>query len=525
VSYFSPSFSQPFPRAAVSSIDPLASQAAIDLLRRGGSAVDAAIGANAVLSVTAPDQCGLGGDLVALIFSPPSARGPAQVQSLQAIGHAGAGASADAVRAEGHQSIPRSCLGALTVPGAVDGWLALHHKFGKLRFDQVVDTAIGYANDGFPASPRLQRNYAQLRGFVSGEPLGAFLARTATPTPLVRRPGVARTLAAIAKLGREGFYAGEFGAELMKLGEGVFRPDDLATPIARFADPLTATIFGHTLSTNPAPSAGYLILGALAKLDAMPTEVGTPDWYASLINAFTTSSWMRAYHHDANDLKAVLDGKVSASTPRTKTIAVGPDTTAITAIDETGLGVVIVQSNGHAFGSRLATPDTNIFIHDRGAVGFNLIPGDANELAPRKRPRHSLAPIIAQTKSGELAMVAGTMGGDRQPSILAQVITAALRDGLGPSDALIQPRFAFRSPSSNELSGFDTYDGNDEPILMIEEHLVPSVLAELEAQLGPIAQTPAFGSESGVAHLSIRHVNGWITASDPRSEAVGIAGY
>ncbi|MEX6430581.1 MAG: gamma-glutamyltransferase [Ferrimicrobium sp.] len=524
MSYFSPSFSQLFPKAAVSSIDPLASQAALDLIRHGGSAIDAAIAANAVLSVTAPDQCGLGGDLVALVFCPPSSRGPAQVRSLQAIGHSGTGASADILRSQGHGSIPRSSVQALTVPGAVDGWLALHQKFGRLRLDQVLDAAIDYATNGFPASTRLRRNFEQLRGFASAAPLGDFLGSTSVQ-PLVRRPGVGRTLAAIAKLGREGFYAGEFGAELMKLGEGVFRPDDLATPIARFSDPITSTIFGHTLSTNPAPSAGFLILGALAQVDTAPTEVGNADWYIALIEAFKKTAWMRAFHHDEIDLNAVLTNTIPAAAPRTQTVAAGPDTTAITAVDTNGLGVVLVQSNGHAFGSRLATPDTNIFIHDRGAVGFNLVPGDANELQPKKRPRHTLAPIIAQTPQGNLALLAGTMGGDRQPSILAQLVTGVLRDRLSPSDALVQPRFAFGSNSPSELSGFDTFDGIEEPIVTCEEHLIPSVLSELTRRLGAVKSTPAYGSDSGVAHLIIRHPSGWVTASDPRSEAVGVTGF
>ncbi|WP_298207467.1 gamma-glutamyltransferase [Ferrimicrobium sp.] len=509
----------------MSSIDPLASQAAVHLLRNGGSAVDAAIGANAVLSVTAPDQCGLGGDLVALVYSPPSSRGPAQVQSLQAIGTSGSGASAEFLRADGHRTIPRSSLGALTVPGAVDGWLALHHKFGKLRLDQVLEIAVSYATDGFPASSRLRRNFEQIRGLASGAELGGFLGTMAGTTPLVRRPGVARTLLAISKLGREGFYAGEFGAELMKLSDGVFRPDDLARPIARFATPLEANIFGHVLTTNPAPSAGFLILGALAQLSGTTATAGDANWYIELIEAFRTTSWMRGYHHDNVDLASVLAGTVSPNVVRTHTVSAGPDTTAITAIDANGLAVVIVQSNGHAFGSRLATPDTNIFIHDRGAVGFNLIAGDANELKPKARPRHTLSPMMAQDANGDLALVAGTMGGDRQPSILAQLITATLRDRSEPSDALVQPRFAFTSTSVGDLSGFDTYDGTQEPAITCEEHLSSSIFDELIGRIGVVTPTPAFSPESGVAHVTLRRSNSWIIAADPRSEAAGIAGY
>jgi gamma-glutamyltranspeptidase/glutathione hydrolase len=244
-----------------------------------------------------------------------------------------------------------------------------------------------------------------------------------------------------------------------------------------------------------------------------------------LIDAFQATAWMRGYHYDGADLAAVLKGQIVNSAPRTHTVALGPDTTAITAVDPHGLGVVIVQSNGHAFGSRLATPDTNIFLHDRGAIGFNLIEGDANELRPRARPRHTLAPMTAQTPDGNLVMLAGTMGGDRQPSVLAQIITAALRDHQDPSDALSQPRFAFRAQHTGDLAGFDTFDGDQQPVLCCEEHLHSSVYDDLVNRYGPIEKTPAYGSDSGVAHLTVRGPNGWVIAADPRSEATGIAGY
>lgn len=508
------------PHCLVSTIDPLASVAGLDVLAQGGSAVDAAITANAVLAVTSPDQCGLGGDLVALLYSGPSARGAAVVESLLAIGRASSGASSAALRDNGHTSIPRRSLDAITVPGAVDGWLALHQRYGRIRLDQVLAPAIAYAEEGFPSSDRLVRHLEALQP-PDAHPLVGELRIAPTRPAILRSPGTARVLTAISKLGREGFYAGEFGAELVQLTEGRLTPSDLATPQAHFVEPVAADAFGYTLLGTPAPSASFLTLGILAALDKRPSQPWSSDWFNELIAATRASSWMRRYHYDGADVPAVLRGL--RPEPTTRTGRLEGDTTALIAVDRHGTAAVLVQSNGHAFGTGIATPQTGIFLHDRGAIGFNLVEGDPNELRPGARPRHTLAPLVALDDAGRLVALAGTMGGDRQVTIMAQLMAASLRDSADPSEVLAAPRFAFKGEGTGDLAGFDTWD-RDHRTLGVEAHLPDEVFTDLTARLGPLARFEAFSPEHGVAHLAVRRGDLWLSAVDPRSEQGSVVG-
>jgi gamma-glutamyltranspeptidase/glutathione hydrolase len=508
------------PHCLVSTIDPLASAAGFDVLAQGGSAVDAALAANAVLAVTSPDQCGLGGDLVALIYSGPSARGAATVAGLVAIGRAPSGASSEALRSQGHERIPRHSIDAVTIPGAVDGWLQLHQRYGRIRLDQVLAPAIAYAEEGFPASPRLVRHLEQLTT-SSTHPLVAQLHSSTDRPAILTSPGTARVLTALAKLGRDGFYAGEFGAELILLSEGRITPSDLATLQSEFVEPVAAGAFGLTLLGTPPPSASFLVEGILTALDPRPQHPWSASWFAELIDATRTTAWMRGYHYDGADARAVLAG--ARPERATRVGRLDGDTTAIVAIDRQGMGAVLVQSNGHAFGTGIATPETGIFLHDRGAVGFNLVPGDPNELRPRARPRHTLAPLVAIDAADRLVAIAGTMGGDRQVTIMAQLMAAALRDGQNPANVLAAPRFAFASDGSGDLAGFDTWDRDDRS-LGIESHAAEEVHTALAARLGPLARLESFAPEHGVAHLALRRGALWLSAVDPRSEQGAVVG-
>src|SRR5437764_12708946 len=183
----------------VCAVDHLAAEAGLDMLRRGGSAVDAAIAANAVLTVTTQHMCGLGGDLFALVHIP----GQPEPFALNASGRSGSGADLARLRTEGHATMPLfDDIRSVPVPGCVDGWVALHERFGRLPLNEVLEPARGYAADGFPASAMLARAAATVASRPGGE---AFAAAT-HPGAIVRRPGVARTLEAIGTGGRDAFY-------------------------------------------------------------------------------------------------------------------------------------------------------------------------------------------------------------------------------------------------------------------------------------------------------------------------------
>ena len=244
-------------------MDHLASSAGFGILQAGGSAADAAIATSAVLAVTTQHMCGMGGDLFALVHD-----GGWEPAALTSIGHAGAGADAAAMRGEGLTAIPmRGDVRAATVPGCVDGWLALHERFGRLTLREVLAPARRYAADGFPASPLLAKAAATITGVAGADDYlrpGGLRAGDR-----VRRPLVAAVLDDIVDRGRDGFYGGSFGEGLLSLGAGLFSPDDLARPLAHWDPPLRATAWGHQIWTVPPPSQGYLALAGARIADGL----------------------------------------------------------------------------------------------------------------------------------------------------------------------------------------------------------------------------------------------------------------
>ena len=253
------------PHGMVCSVDHLASSAGVAVLRRGGSAADAAVAASAVLAVTAPHLCGPGGDLFALVHTP----GEGVPAALNASGRAGGGADPGRLRAEGNDVMPfHGDVRSAPVPGCVDGWLALHERFGRLPLADVLAAAISYAANGFPASPLLAAVQPLLEGVAGADDL-------LDTTPLragdcVRRPGVALAFAAIVEHGRSGFYEGAFGDGLLDLGAGEYTADDLSRPLADWVEPLAARAWDHDLWTIPPNSQGYLTLLGARIADGLP---------------------------------------------------------------------------------------------------------------------------------------------------------------------------------------------------------------------------------------------------------------
>jgi gamma-glutamyltranspeptidase / glutathione hydrolase len=272
------------PHAMACAVDHLAAGAAIDVLRRGGTAADAAVAASAVLAVTSQHVCGMGGDLFALVGS----RGDAPT-ALNASGRAGSGADAARLRAEGHRRMPATGdVRAVPVPGCVDGWLALHDRYGRLPLMEVLAAALDYAQAGFPASPTLVLSAREVHHL----PGAGDFAAAATTGALVRRPALARTLETLATHGRDAFYGGEFGKGLLELGAGEYSPDDLARCQADWVRPIAVEVWGHRLWSLPPNSQGYLLLAAAAVAAdlPLPTEVDDPLWAHLTIEAIRAVS-------------------------------------------------------------------------------------------------------------------------------------------------------------------------------------------------------------------------------------------
>ncbi|WP_285660723.1 gamma-glutamyltransferase family protein [Actinorhabdospora filicis] len=449
------------PAAMVCAADQLAAQAGVSALRAGGSAADAALAANAVLSVTSPHLCGMGGDLFALVHQ----RAGAPV-ALNASGRAGSGADPARLRAEGHAVMPlHGDVRAVTVPGCVDGWAELHARFGRLPLPVLFADAIRYAEEGFPASPLLVAALPR----VAGAEGAADLLSATHPGARVRRPGVARTLRAIAEGGREAFYGGEFGRGLLRVGGGEFAEADLK-PVAGWVEPLGRRVFGHDVWTIPANSQGYLTLLGLAVAEGLglPRDASAADWAHLLVESARVAGHDRpdALHEDA-DLAALLtDAAVAARRDLVRRdrraeladLTTPGGTTYLCAVDGEGTGVSLIQSNASGFGSGLFEPSTGIGLHNRG-LGFNLVEGHPAEYRPGRRPPHTLAPALVTRPDGSLRAVLGTQGGDAQPQALLQILARLLYLGETPGAAMAAPRWRIASGT-----GFDTWADAGAPV-------------------------------------------------------------
>jgi gamma-glutamyltranspeptidase/glutathione hydrolase len=511
-------------RAVAASADQLATQAAMEIFVRGGNAVDAAIAANAAIAVTGPHLCGLGGDLFAIVRTPAG-----ELVGLNATGRAGSGADPDALRAEGHATMPlRHDIRAATVPGAVDGWMLLHERFGHLDLATILAPAVRLAASGFPASPLLVGSLGTLDA-AARERFTELVEQATAPGALVRRPGVALTLQGIVGGGREAFYGGAFGEGLLTLGDGLYSEADLATVQADWVTPLTARAWGVELATIGPNSQGYLFLGAarLAEAIGLPPDPTDAAWAHLLVEAAATAGFDRPdVLHDAADgaaLVAAIEARaalVDVERAGRRPVATAPgDTTYLCTADGRGMAVSLIQSNASGFGCWLVEPTTGINVHNRG-LGFSLQPGHPAELAPGRRPPHTLCPAMA-TRDGDLAAVFGSMGGDAQPQILLQLAARLFGGAEGVADAIAAPRWAL----TGRASGFDTWTSGRPPGVAVEGQAPDAWRSGLAARGHDVAAAPAFDSGFGHAHAIVVEPTGtFAAAADPRARVGAAAG-
>lgn len=506
----------------VASADQVATRAGDLVFERGGNAVDAAIATNAAIAVTGPHLCGMGGDLFALIHSADG------VVGLNSSGRSGSGSDPGALRAEGRTEMPfRHDIRSVTVPGCVDGWSALHARFGSLPLSDLLAPAIELAESGFAASPLLAGSVARLD--ENGRRQLDELASQATHTgAVVRRPGAARALRAVTESGRDGFYGGEFGEGLVELGHGYFSAADLATAQADWVDPLSTSAFGVDLHTIGPNSQGYLTLGGALLADTLdlPDDPDDERWAHLLIEAAKMAGYDRpdVLHEDANgdDLLDAIGGRADHLDPdraSNYSVSTGPgDTTYLCTAEADGLAVSLIQSNASGFGSWLAEPNTGINLHNRG-LGFNLIDGHAAEFGPGRRPPHTLSPALA-TSGDRFVSVFGTMGGDAQPQILLQIVARLFRHGQSPAAAINAPRWALSGPST----GFDTWTAPDGQVVELEGHS-PGSWSKLSDRGHRTNTNPPFDSGFGHAHAITLDSNGVLAgAADPRARVAAATG-
>ncbi len=455
----------------VCTVDHLASGAGLRMLSNGGNAVDAAIAASAALAVTTQHMCGMGGDLWAIVHEPGTS--PA---ALNASGRAGSGSDAAAMRSEGLTMMPfRGDLRAVPVPGCVDGWTALHDRYGSLPLEELLAPAVELAELGFPASPMLGA-ISRLVGDVEGNDDYVVDGKPVANGQMVRRPGIARSLRAIVAGGRSGWYEGEFGAALIELGKGLYSSADLARSQADWVEPTSADAWGHRLWTVPPNSQGYLSLAGAVIADGLdlPEDPDDPLWAHLLIEAAKQAGFDRAgsLFEGADGQALVAESRLAArraaidpnvaSSLRPPAAAGG--TIYLCTTDRNRMGVSLIQSNAADFGAHIAVPGIGVFLHNRG-IGFSLEQGHPAELAPGRRPPSTLAPALVTTTEGDLRSVLGTMGGDGQPQVVLQMMARMLQLGQSPGTNLSSPRFTLTQP---DAVGFDTWSKPDQMTVAIE---------------------------------------------------------
>ena len=509
-------------KGMVCSVDHLASGAGAHVLRTGGNAADAAIATSAVLAVTTQHMCGMGGDLFALVHH-EDGTAPA---CLDASGRAGTGATtaADDLRSEGLNRMPTDeDIRAVTVPGCVDGWVALHERFGRLPLGDVLTPAISYATEGFPASPLLAF-MVPLIEHVDGA--DDYTAAPVHPGSLIRRPGVASTLEAIAEGGRTAFYEGPFGSGLQRLGAGLFSADDLRQTQATWRAALGTAVWEHVVWTVPPTSQGYLSLAAARIAEALGLSASGPP-PGSGERAHLLVEAARLAGHDRNAVlfdgadgdgllsDQRIDARVRLFDPgrRADVPALGAegDTIHLCTADGEGMAVSLIQSNARGWGVHLAVPEVGIFLHNRGQA-FSLTPGHPAELAPGRRPPHTLAPALVQREDGSLRSALGTMGGDTQPQIVLQLLTALLVDGRSPATAVGAPRWRLGD------GGFDTWDDGGPGHVGLEEGCPSEWPAGLRDRGHDLRIDPPWNSGYGHAHVIERGTDGVLAgAHDPRA--------
>ena len=390
---------------------------------------------------------------------------------------------------------------SVTVPGAVDGWLALHERYGRLPLVDVLAPARSLAVEGFAASLLLSLASNLVAGVPGVSELCPNGPRAAGE--LVRLPGIARTLDALAREGRAGVYGGELGGALLDLGAGEYRPEDLAVPLAEWVEPVSVRAMGHDLWSVPAPSQGYLTLAGawIAEQVGLPVDPADPRWPHLIVESARAAGWDRpAVLYDGAQVTALVETERLASRGAGIDVAAASaqfrsdsgseggvrgvdalpgdgDTTHLCAVDGEGLGISLTQSNALDFGSHLVAGETGVFLHNRG-VGFCLEPGHPDEYGPQRRPAHTLSPALVTRPDGSLSHVIGSMGGDSQPQILLQLLARLLLAGEDPATAMASARVVLEAPGRPPFRLW----GAAPLSLVLEQHAPPLWLDGLESR-------------------------------------------
>lgn len=456
---------------------PLATQVALDILKQGGTAVDAAIAANAVLGLMEPTGCGIGGDLFAIVWDANSQK----LHGLNASGRSPKNMTLDYLKGEGYNKIPSYGPLPVTVPGAVDGWFELHGKFGKVPMDDILEPAIKYAQEGFPVTELIAYYLERSGRFLSKYPNfeETYMPNGKMPAKgeIFKNPDLARTYQILAKEGRDEFYKGDIAktiASYIQEQGGFLSYDDLASHKSEWVDPVSANYRGYDvweLPPNGQGIAALQILNILEGFDIASMGFGSAEYLHHFIEAKKLAYEDRAHHYAdmqhanvplqrliskeyASERRELLNPKRAARSYEPGSMDT-PSTIYLTVADKNGNMISLIQSNYRGMGSGMTPWGLGFVLQDRGE-GFNLQEGYLNTYAPGKRPFHTIIPAFI-TKDGKPFVSFGVMGGGMQPQGHVQIIVNMVDFGMNLQEAGDAPRV--QHVGSSEPTGQKMADG------------------------------------------------------------------
>ena len=505
---------------------PLATAAGVDALRAGGTAVDAAVAANAMLAVVYCNACGLGGDAFALVWDPVEQR----LRGFNGSGRSPAALTISAVREAGHDEMPTKGPLPITVPGAVDAWAGLLDRFGRRSLADALLPAARTADEGYALTAiNVRAIAASLPGF--DDAARAVFGAAGGAGDTFRQPLLAASLRAIAEDGRDAYYGGPIGEEIaraIQAAGGVMTADDIAGHQGEWVQPISTRYRDIEVATMPPNAQGITALMALNVLSTLDWPMGTPlsaDRMHAQIEAVKVA-WSERDRCVADPDRGLADPSVLLSSEHASWLASrlspetahryeptnrpGGGTVYLCAADADGMMVSLIESNYMGFGSGIMGGSTGIMLQNRGAY-FSLDPGHPNALAPRSRTLHTLMPgMLLRDGAAEVAL--GAMGGDGQPQTMVQLVQGLADDGLDPQAAVDQPRFVVETEAAGAPLG---------PVRIESDGVDVAVVAALESRGHEVALVEPRTPIMGWAQMIRRRPDGtYEGGADPRADSL-----
>ena len=451
----------------VATSHPLASQIGLDILKAGGNAIDAAIASNIALGLMEPTGNGIGGDLFVIVWDAKTKK----LYGLNASGPAPINISVDYFKANGYEKIPSYGPLPVSVPGAVDGWIKLHEKFGKLPFNQLFEPTIDYALEGFPITETiayyLQSSSARFKDYPNFRNVWMPNNKPLKKGDIFKNPSLAKTLTTISKSKRASFYEGDIAKRMSNfvLSQGGFlTADDLSNYHAQWVEPLSTNYRGYDvweLPPNGQGIAALQILNILERYDIKKLGLHSSEYIHLFTEAKKLAFADRAKYYadpdfnnfdinyliskDYADIRALEINNEKASSIDEAGILIDGDTIYLTTADKDGNMVSLIQSNYRGMGSGMVPPGLGFMIQNRAEL-FSLDPNHANSLVGGKRPFHTIIPAFI-TKDNKPFVSFGVMGGATQPQAHAQIVINLIDFNLNLQEAGDAPRIVHSGSS------------------------------------------------------------------------------